>query len=49
MTCLEEVMNAEIAYFAALESATSWSASESELVLSDSSGQELLRYQSATA
>jgi heat shock protein HslJ len=49
MACPEEIMSAERAYLAALESASWWSASASELVLSDSSGQELLRYESATA
>jgi heat shock protein HslJ len=49
MACPEEIMSAERAYLAALESASWWSASDSKLVLSDSSGQELLRYESATA
>jgi heat shock protein HslJ len=47
MACPEEIMSAETAYFAGLKSASWWSASESELVLSDSSGQELLRYEAA--
>ncbi len=49
MACLDEVMSAETAYFAALESVSSWSATEGELVLSDSSGQELLRYEATSA
>jgi heat shock protein HslJ len=48
MACPEEVVAAESAYHAALGSAAWWSASENELVLSDSSAQELLRYEPAT-
>jgi heat shock protein HslJ len=48
MACPEEIMNSERAYVAALGSASWWSASENELVLSDSSAQELLRYEPAT-
>ena len=47
MACREEVMNAENAYLAALDSASTWSATEDELVLSDGSGEELLRHTAA--
>ena len=49
MACPDEIMSAERAYLAALGSAAWWSASGNELVLSDSSGEELLRYESPTA
>lgn len=49
MACPEEIMDAENAYLSVLESVSSWSATDSELVLSDSSGQELLRYDAANA
>jgi putative lipoprotein len=48
MACAEEVMSAEQAYHSALESVTSWSATGGVLVLSDSSGQALLRYEAAS-
>jgi heat shock protein HslJ len=44
MACAEEIMRAESAYFSALESASSWSATSDELVLADVSGRALLRY-----
>ncbi len=49
MACLDDVMSAETAYLSALESVSSSSASEGELVLSDGSGGELLRYESTSA
>lgn len=48
MACLEEVMSAEQAYHSALESVTSWSATGGVLVLSDSSGEALLRYEATS-
>jgi heat shock protein HslJ len=42
--CAEEIMRTESAYFSALESASSWSATSDELVLADVSGRALLRY-----
>lgn len=48
MACPEEIMSAETAYLAALESVSSGSATEAELVLSDSSEQELLRYEATS-
>ena len=47
MACAEEVMSAEQAYHSALESVTSWSATGGVLVLSDSAGEALLRYEAA--
>ena len=49
MACSEEVMSSETAYLSALESVSSWSASEGALVLSDSSGEELLQYEATSA
>jgi heat shock protein HslJ len=49
MACPEEIMSAETAYLSALESVSSWAATESELVLSNSSGEELLRYVATSA
>lgn len=48
MACAEEVTNAERAYHTALESVTSFSATGGVLVLSDSSGQALLRYEATS-
>lgn len=48
MACAEEVMSAERAYLSALESVTSSSATGGVLVLSDSSGQALLRYEATS-
>lgn len=48
MACADEVMSAERAYHSALESVTSWSATGGVLVLSDSSGQALLRYEATS-
>jgi heat shock protein HslJ len=48
MACAEEVMSAEQAYHSVLESVTSWSATGGVLVLSDSSGQALLRYEATS-
>jgi heat shock protein HslJ len=48
MACAEEVMGAERAYLSALESVTSSSATGGVLVLSDSSGQALLRYEATS-
>ena len=48
MACAEEVMSAEQAYHSALESVTSWSATGGVLVLSDSAGEALLRYEAAS-
>ena len=48
MACAEDVMSAEAAYLSALESVSSWSAAGGELMLSDSSGQRLLRYETAS-
>ena len=48
MACAEDVMSAEAAYLSALESVSSWSATGGELVLSDSSGRRLLRYEAAS-
>jgi heat shock protein HslJ len=48
MACAEEVMSAERAYHSALESVTSWSATGGVLVLSDSSGEALLRYEATS-
>jgi putative lipoprotein len=45
MACAEDVMRAETAYLSALESVSSWSGNRGELVLSDSSGRTLLRYE----
>jgi len=48
MACEEEVMSAEQAYHSALESVSSWSATGGVLVLTDSSGQALLRYEATS-
>jgi heat shock protein HslJ len=48
MACAEEVMSAERAYHSVLESVTSWSATGGVLVLSDGSGQALLRYEATS-
>jgi heat shock protein HslJ len=48
MACAEEVMSAEQAYHSALESVTSWSATGGVLVLSDSAGEALLRYEATS-
>jgi heat shock protein HslJ len=48
MACAEEVMRAEQAYHSALESVTSWSATGGVLVLSDSAGEALLRYEATS-
>ncbi len=48
MACAEEVMTAERAYHSALEAVTSWSATGGVLVLSDSSGPALLRYEATS-
>ena len=47
MACAGEVMTAERAYLAALESVSSWSATDAELMLSDAAGDELLRHRAA--
>lgn len=49
MACADDVMTAERAYLAALESVSSWSATTAELVLSDAAGDELLRYEASSA
>jgi len=49
MACADEVMTAEHAYLAALESASSWSATDAELVVSDAGGAEHLRYEASSA
>ena len=49
MACADEVMTAERAYLAALESVSSWSATDAELVLSDAADAELLRYEASSA
>jgi heat shock protein HslJ len=49
MACADEVMEAESAYLAALESARAWSGTVAELVLSDGTGAELLRFEPASA
>ena len=49
MACADEVMTAERAYLAALESVSSWSATDAELVLFDAAGDELLRYVASSA
>jgi heat shock protein HslJ len=49
MACADEVMTAEHAYLAVLESVSSWSAIDAELVLLDAAGAELLRYEASSA
>jgi heat shock protein HslJ len=49
MACADEVMTAERAYLAALDSVSSWSATDAELVLLDAAGGELLRYEASSA
>jgi heat shock protein HslJ len=48
MACAEEIMSAERAYFSALESVSSWSATGGVLVLSGGSSQALLRYEATS-
>jgi heat shock protein HslJ len=47
MACAPPIMDAEQAYLAAVESASAWSATADQLVLSAESGDELLRFRPA--
>jgi len=49
MACVDEAMTAERAYFAALETVSSWSATDAELTLSNEDGDVLLRYEASSA
>jgi heat shock protein HslJ len=49
MACADEVMAAERTYLAALETVSSWTATDAELVLSDDAADELLRYDASSA